>query len=103
MGKLTKQSVTDKAKYAQVLLGDGWEISVKEHPLLGWSWSLLKGVMELTSNDRDGEDLIYTVFFNTNPQIVVDDKNPVKAVQKAIAEAKAIINTIQADIKKVKQ
>lgn len=105
MSKLTKAEVTKEAKKVQAVLGKDWAISLDEDVVLGWHWTLTKGVMQLVVNgqsDSDGNDVVmYTAFFNTYPQVVCDDKNPVRAVHKAFAQARVIIEKIQLDIHEV--
>ena len=90
-------ATVEAAKLA-ALMGGGWAPRVWEN--LGWHWSVTKGVAEIHPSSKDlilGHYDEYTVYFNTEPQIVVSAKSPEGALGIALQKARGIQGKIAAD------
>lgn len=82
-------------------LGDGWVVEVWEN--LGWHVAVNKGVCSVHPiRDMLGRAAwIYTVFFNTEKQVVISGADPCKAVVLATKRVQELADKMLADLKEV--
>lgn len=86
-------TATRKAKALVKRLGAGWKPRVWEN--LGWHYEAVKGEPVRDIHDHLIEVIPhrgcgYTIYLQTNPQIVVEHKNPIRGVSKAMHQAQVI-------------
>ena len=81
-----------KARELAQRLGDGWEPEVWEN--LGWFYKVEKGLAAIHPSRTGG----YTVYFNSQHQVVANADTPEQALSAALRRAKAVAHALEKDI-----